>query len=106
MSWLRAYHDRRTDAASAVACLPVSGRIYVGANGAKPRTLLHALTDKLQPDEVSEYRAIVNGTSATASVPAEKTRTDGGYRPDGGEGPLRYSGALPGQPGDHVEVAE
>ena len=46
MSWLRAYHDRRTDAASAVACLPVSGRIYVGANGAKPRTLLQALTER------------------------------------------------------------
>jgi acyl-CoA hydrolase len=46
MSWLRAFHERRTDAQGAVALLPRDGRVYVGANGAKPRTLLAALTER------------------------------------------------------------
>ena len=46
MSWLRAFHDRRTDAEGAVALLPKNGRVYVGANGANPKTLLHALTER------------------------------------------------------------
>ena len=45
MSWLREYRERRCTPEAAVALLPKDGRIFVGANAAKPKALLQALAE-------------------------------------------------------------